>query len=111
MSFSILDGHAAIGWDFDNTLIGHAKSQAIHEYIRAHPEKRHVIVTFEHARAHDAIRIIEGAVLITDVTSYIEWKGEMCRRHGLTVLVDDMRDQVLAGCAKHGIFHIHPDDL
>ena len=158
MSFAILDGHAAIGWDFDNTLIGHWKSAAIHRYIRAHPEKRHVIVTFrsfgwqhdvwedlaqyahappretfdglihmddarfvpavppsgpivEHARAHDALRIIAGQVLITDVASYIEWKGETCHRHGLTVLVDDMRDQVLAGCAKHGICHVHPDDL
>jgi hypothetical protein len=87
--------------------VGHPKSAAIHRYIRAHPEKRHVIVTFrsfgwqhdvwedlaqypdapprqtfdglinmdderfvpaeppsgpavEHARAHDAIRVIGG---------------------------------------------------
>lgn len=42
---------------------------------------------------------------------YIEWKGEACRDHGLTVLVDDMTEDVLPGCEMHGILHIHPDDL
>lgn len=158
MSYSILDQHRAIGWDFDNTLIDHPSSPEIHRYIRAHPEKRHLIVTFrsfgwqdrvwsslaaypgapgrecfaglvnmddarfvpavpeegahvEHARAHDAIRLIEGKLLITDVDSYLEWKGLMCRELGLTILVDDKPEHVLAGCAKHGIAHIHPDTL
>jgi len=158
MSYSILDRHEAIGWDFDNTLIDHPNSAAIHRYIRAHPEKRHVIITFrsfgwqdevwsslaacpgapprqsfdrllnmddarfspavpesgphvEHARAHDAIRVIEGKLLITDVASYVEWKGLACRENGLTVLVDDRPECVLPGCARHGIVHVHPDDL
>lgn len=46
MSFSVLDQHDAIGWDFDNTLHGHEKSQAMHAYILANPHKRHFIVTF-----------------------------------------------------------------
>jgi hypothetical protein len=158
MSFSILDQHSAIAWDFDNTLVDHAKSEAIHKYIRRHPEKRHVIVTFrsfgwqheiweilakyldappreafdgliniddgrfypaeptagphvDHARLHDALRTINDRVFITDVASYIEWKGGVCREHGLTVLVDDMREHVIAGCERHGICYINPDDL
>jgi FMN phosphatase YigB (HAD superfamily) len=158
MSYWILDQHGAIGWDFDNTLIDHPNSPEMHRYIRAHPEKRHLIVTFrsfgwqdevwstlaalpgaparecfsglvniddarfvpavpevgahvEHARAHDAIRIIGGELLITDVESYIEWKGLACRELGLTVLVDDKPEHVLRGCAKHGIVHVHPDEL
>ena len=158
MSYSILDQHVAIGWDFDNTLIDHPNSAQIHRYIRAHPEKRHLIITFrsfgwqdevwsalaacpgapargcfhglvnmddarfvpavpetgahvEHARAHDAIRIIDGRLLITDVESYVEWKGLTCRKLGLTVLVDDKPECVLPGCSKHGIVHVHPDAL
>lgn len=46
MSFSILDRHDAIGWDFDGTLIRHTRSEAMHAYILANPHKKHVIVTF-----------------------------------------------------------------
>jgi hypothetical protein len=38
--------YAAIGWDFDGTLIDHPKSPLIHEFIRRHPAKKHIIVTF-----------------------------------------------------------------
>jgi hypothetical protein len=42
---------------------------------------------------------------------YQHWKAQMCRRHGMTVLVDDMTDDVGPGCALHRIVHIHPADL
>lgn len=41
----------------------------------------------------------------------IEWKAKMCKKLGLTVMVDDMTDRVMPGCLKHGIEYIHPDEL
>ncbi len=55
MSFDILLSHNAIGWDFDNTLVEHPNSERMHAFINAHPEKRHVIVTF---RTHGMVRSI-----------------------------------------------------
>lgn len=55
MSFSTLLEHDSIGWDLDGTLIKHPRSQAMHEFIRRTPEKRHVIVTF---RSHGMERQI-----------------------------------------------------
>lgn len=46
MSFRELDKHQSCGWDFDGTIYDHPKSELMHAYIKAHPEKRHVIVTF-----------------------------------------------------------------
>lgn len=42
----VLDAFDAIGWDFDGTLIENENSPVLHAYIRNHPEKRHVILTF-----------------------------------------------------------------
>lgn len=41
-----LERYKAIAWDFDGTLIEHPKSPLMHEYIIAHPEKTHAIITF-----------------------------------------------------------------
>lgn len=38
--------YAAIGWDFDGTLIDHSNSERIHEFIRQQVGKRHFILTF-----------------------------------------------------------------
>lgn len=159
MSFALLDRHDAIGWDFDGTLIRHARSDAMHAWIRANPHKKHVIVTFrtfgwqeriwEHLadaypqaparelfqdvihidqnlfvavdseqdpridlhRRHDALRTIDGRIYITEIQPYLHWKGEACLKHGLSILVDDMRDLVLPGCTTHGIEYLHPDEL
>lgn len=143
MSFAMLDGHETIGWDFDETLILHQKSSAMHEYILAHPEKTHYIVTF---RSHGLLRILwpnlreypsappksafAGVLSIPpemwsrytliehsaaddhpDIVNYVEWKGKTCVQHGITVLVDDDVKRTLEGCTKHGIMHVHPDNL
>lgn len=42
---------------------------------------------------------------------YLEWKAVKCKEIGATVLIDDMAHWVKKGCDKHGILHIHPDDL
>jgi hypothetical protein len=46
-----------------------------------------------------------------DETAYTEWKGRICREHGLTVLVDDKIEHTLEGCEKAGVCFINPDDL
>jgi hypothetical protein len=38
--------HKAIGWDFDLTLIDSPASPVLQDFIKDHPEIRHVIVTF-----------------------------------------------------------------
>jgi len=42
---------------------------------------------------------------------YVEWKGMMCDKLHLPVLVDDMTAHVLPGCEKYGIAYVHPDEL
>lgn len=44
--FQDLDKFNSIGWDFDETLVGHANSYKIQEYIRENPKKKHYIITF-----------------------------------------------------------------
>lgn len=154
MTFALLDQHDAIAWDFDGTLHGHHRSEAMHRYILDHSEKRHVIVTFRsHGMQHDIWDLLadysgtvptrehfDGVLNISDEmyerfatqdrirrmrklagqpddpphadeTAYVEWKGRICRQHGLTVLVDDKIDHTEAGCRKFGICFINPDDL
>lgn len=146
----LLDPYAAIGWDFDGTLIDHDKADLMHAFIKAHPQKRHVIVTFRtHSLRlrlpHDLKRMYPKAPPITvfegiesisneaweafmtrdmqrragvikgpltdEEEYYVEWKGEMCKRLGLPVLVDDNLPHTEPGCEKHGIHLIHPDEL
>jgi hypothetical protein len=45
MNFSALDAHDVIAWDFDGTLLGHPRSEAMHAYIASTPDKTHHIVT------------------------------------------------------------------
>ena len=45
-AFAALVPHGAIAWDFDDTLVGHRASVAMHHYIATHPEQTHVIITF-----------------------------------------------------------------
>jgi hypothetical protein len=52
MSFSTLLEHNATGWDIDGTLLGHPNSRRMADFIRATPEKRHVLVTF---RSHELV--------------------------------------------------------
>lgn len=54
-TFSALRGHAAIGWDLDMTLVGHPASGALHDFIRATPHIRHVIVTFRPTSTHETV--------------------------------------------------------
>ena len=53
--FAVLHDHAVIAWDLDDTLVGHRAAQAMAAYIRATPEKRHVIVTFRGASQRDRV--------------------------------------------------------
>lgn len=47
----LLDPHSVIAWDMDGTLIDGTYSAFFREYILAHPEKTHYIVTFRTGKA------------------------------------------------------------
>ena len=46
-----------------------------------------------------------------DEIAYVEWKGRICKQHGLTVLVDDKIEHTEDGCLRLGICFINPDDF
>ena len=50
--FGKLASHMDVGWDLDGTLIGHPASTLLHQFIRATPRIRHVIVTFRNRKLH-----------------------------------------------------------
>ena len=43
---NVLGSHRAIAWDYDDTLIGNSSSTLFQDWIRAHPEQEHYIITF-----------------------------------------------------------------
>lgn len=51
--------------------------------------------------------------LLTEDEPYFHFKGEVCKRLGVDVLIDDMEGSGVSarGCDKHGIPYIHPDHL
>lgn len=139
----------SIGWDFDGTLIDHPAAERMHAFIKATPERRHIIITFrthllfrmiardlsvypdappidvfesikgiedrrwsafERARTHRLAGMLKGP-LTPDEIYYVEWKGDICKRLGLTVLVDDNIPHTQPGCVKFGIELVHPDEF
>ncbi len=46
VALSALQSHGCIGWDLDNTLIGHPASPTLHDFIRGNPSICHVLITF-----------------------------------------------------------------
>lgn len=64
MKHRILDQCGSIGWDFDCTLIDNPESELMHQYILAHPEKKHFIVTF---RSHGLQNTIWEELGDTDI--------------------------------------------
>lgn len=144
--FEALKSHKRIGWDFDDTLIDHAKSRTMWNYIIDNPHgQEHFIVTFRSGglverifpdlliRESDLIeshftgvftcphelwrdhhlhspRLIASLEEVAD-DPYVVWKGMTCHANDITVLIDDMTHNVIHGCRRHGVEHIHPDDL
>jgi hypothetical protein len=130
-----LAAHSAIGWDFDGTLINHRSSHLMYDYIRATPHKRHVIVTFRSHGTQNAVFPILGKISglrknafeamhnvpddlweaftyeLPGKDRYLFWKGEVCSKLDLTLLVDDMTDHVIKGCNRYRITHLHPDEI
>lgn len=118
-----------IGWDVDDTLIGNRNADEIADYIRTNPVgQKHFIITFRsHGMQHRVFSDLEAygldsthfvsltncpdAVYEAQGEPYREWKGSICAKLGIEVLVDDDTENVAPGCDKHGIKHIHPDDL
>lgn len=118
-----------IGWDVDDTLIGSRHADEIADHIRSNPlDQQHYIITFrshgmqDHvftdlkANGLDQTHFVSmsncpDAIYEAQGARYREWKGAICAELGIEVLVDDDIENVASGCDKHGIAHIHPDDL
>lgn len=65
MNHPVLDLHDNIGWDMDQTLIKGPNSEFFRNYIMAHPEKTHRIITFrDESWASRAYAELEGYGLI-----------------------------------------------
>jgi hypothetical protein len=45
------------------------------------------------------------------IEQWQHFKGAACKKTGCGVLIDDMTNDVLPGCEKHGIDHFHPDEF
>lgn len=131
MNHPVLDLHDSIAWDLDGTILDGRNAKFFRDYIVAHPEKKHHIVTFRDPAGAllgglalgrlgvgpELIMTINGCPLevygawgtrrkLFDqeaVNLYLEWKGKKAAEHGCTVLVDDMPSQVVRGCNKHGV--------
>jgi hypothetical protein len=124
-----LTNFSRIGWDVDDTLIGSRHADEIADYIRTNSRgQQHFIITFRsHGMQHrvfpdlaaygiDASHFVSltncpDAVYEAQGEPYREWKGSICATLGIEVLVDDDTENVCPGCDKHGVAHVHPDDL
>lgn len=135
MKNALLDPHQSIAWDADKSLVFGPNSQFFCDYIKAHPEKQHHVVTFRdplwaaqvfndlipyglekhHITSVNACpQDLEYAFAVRKlfydpvaVDAYINWKGKTAKELGCTVLVDDMQEAVLPGCQKYGIKFLH----
>ena len=118
--FDRLKGFKVVGWDFDDTLVNHPRSEMFWKYIAENPLNQvHYIVTM---RTHDyKERIFSDlvdhgsqldrehfALVITPPDElwvsheiakslgkaenhpYLRFKAEACKKHGIEVLIDDM---------------------
>lgn len=136
MKNDLLDPHQSIAWDADGTIASGPNARFFCNYIIAHPEKQHHIVTFRDpiwakqvyqellsnygVPAHHISSVnacpqhLEAAYSIrklfydqSGVEAYIHWKGMTAKELGCTVLIDDMESAVLSGCQKYGITFLH----
>lgn len=126
-----------IGWDFDDTLIGHQSSPLFWDYIRRNPHgQEHYIITFRTGYLldslwHDLTKELSGLgkhhfrglfgvpeVLFANFIAgdnldssaeYLEWKGMRCFAAGIDILVDDAAEHVIKGCLRFGVAYLHPD--
>ena len=124
-----LTNFSRIGWDVDDTLIGSRHAEEVADYIRTNPHgQQHYIITFRsHGMQHrvfldlaayglDASHFVSltncpDSLYEAKGELYRDWKGSICATLGIEVLVDDDTENVSAGCDKHGVAHVHPDDL
>ena len=95
LSHPVLDQHQVIAWDMDQTLIGGPNSNFFRAYIKAHPEKRHHVVTFRDRRwameiwqeltncgdfrAKDAIKSVESCPEIIHNCYMVEFRTPQFR--------------------------------
>ncbi len=88
-AFDRLRGLPALAWDFDDTLVGHGASPAMHRFIAETPHITHSIVTF---RALGSERQIwEDLALETDLLAATHFRHVINIDDGLATLVQRLR--------------------
>lgn len=127
----LLDGHAAIAWDLDGTLVDGPKQAFLGAYLADRRDKRHHLVTFRRSTQREVVAACLAAVglglhlfeavhfcpdALRDaydgrgdqslVREFRQWKGRAAAEAGCTVLVDDDADLVGDGCRIFGVVHV-----
>lgn len=124
----LLADHNVIGWDVDGTLLEHDNALMMHDYIVAHPEKKHFIVTFRSHGMENRIfqelgmeyedRSVERAhfngVVSVPYAVYENWANaernkfyNMPHEQGHIDTYQEWKGRV---CAEHGITVLVDDD-
>lgn len=135
--FNDLARFGSIGWDFDGVLYDHPLAVEFQDYIiRNERKQKHYIVTFRSGGLYrslwsdlkrsgsqlrpDHFRAVLGVPHLLwqsyqrphqGIHPYIMWKGKMCHRYGIDVLIDDATIEVFSGCGEYQIEYLHPDML
>lgn len=127
----LLDGHAAIAWDLDGTLVDGPKQAFLGAYLAGRRDRRHHLVTFRRSTQRDVVEaclaavglglhLFEGVHYCPDVLrdaydgrgdqslvrEFRLWKGRAASEAGCTVLVDDDAELVGDGCRMFGVVHL-----
>jgi hypothetical protein len=69
-------------------------------------------VWYAHATAEMQRRsgILKGPLTDAELL-YREWKGLVCRQHGIPVMIDDNAEHVVPGCERYAVKYVHPDEF
>lgn len=110
MNHPILDAHDAIAWDMDGTLVNGPNSDFFRDYIMAHPEKQHHVVTFRDEtwanRAHAELErygLTHAVSLIISIQScpqdwLVFWEGQHNTFKKQKLLRNYTQEDIDAGC-------------
>ena len=108
-----LTEHKVIGLDLDGTLLSGPYCAQIEEFVRSSKAQFHVI-SFRHSSDEKVTKficqfdnIVDSHWLPREIPEfskeYLEWKGKVCAKHGITALIDDDTLGVITGCLKYKI--------
>lgn len=134
-----LKKHQKIGIDLDYTLICSDIDNILKRYIHTHPNKFYYIVTFRtfedvdniphvlktrgiNIKLFKKILTVPEDIFIDYINGkengnmnmtyeYREWKGKICKENNISVLIDDLPEDVILGCNKYRIKFIDTNEI